>query len=248
MSAESVEGHGGYTLKGRGDILEKLNLMLKKKSLLSAQPKGSSASFVTTVVKVLPDKGLVALDISENPSINQRFLAADETVLSARVDGIQARFTVGAIREATLNGQTVFAAALPESLFWLQQRKFFRVTIPLSLTSKCVINDPGMALELGVIDLSISGLALFDKHTLIGAEIEAGHRFQRCSLILPELAELTLGLEVRNKVPLTHGNPPPGQRVGCQFHDLTRQGEIAIQKFIYEIEMQKKRQEQLIKG
>jgi|GEM_PF-1519719 len=243
MPADTIESHAGYTLKGRGDIIEKLKLIQAKKCLLTAQPDGKSLSFVTTVVQVMPEKGLVVLDLSENSSVNQQLLTAQQVVFRGQVDGIQCRFALTKLTEATLNGQTVLAALIPDALYWRQQRTFYRVAIPVAMPVKCVlrVNDkPG---EFGIADISLSGLALIDKTDRLGDSFAIGHIFEECRLILPGHGEMTLGLEVRNKVAMTWANPPVGQRVGCIFRGTSRNFDISLQKFIYEIELQKKRQE-----
>ncbi|HYE38033.1 flagellar brake protein [Methylocaldum sp.] len=243
MQADTIESHGGYTLKGRSEIIETLKLIQKKKCLLSAQPSGKNLSFVTTIVQVMPERELVVMDLSENFGLNQQLLAAQEVVFSGQVEGIQSRFTLAKLTEATLNGQTVLAAPIPDSLYWRQQRKFYRVTIPVAMPAKCVVKLDDMPAEFGIADISLSGLALVDKTNRLNDSFAMGHILEECTLILPGHGEVKLGLEVRNKVAMTWANPPAGQRVGCIFRGTSRNFEISLQKFIYEIELQKKRQE-----
>lgn len=248
MTGEHNEQAGGYTLGARGDILEKLNLMQKKKSLLTVQPDGCASTYLATIVQVMPDKGLVVFETSANETTNRQMLEADRSVFTAQVDGIRSRFILDKVNEATLNGQTVFAAPLPETLFWLQQRKCYRVVIPLALPVRCLIPLHEGTVEFGVIDLSISGLALNDKAMKIADPIGPDRILQPCTLVLPGHGDLSISLEVRNKVPMTWANPPVGQRVGCEIQGLGRAGETHLQKFIYEVELQKKRQDERVKG
>jgi c-di-GMP-binding flagellar brake protein YcgR len=243
MPADTNESQGPYVLIGRGEIIETLKLMQSKKCLLSAQPDGKSLSFVTTVVQVMPEKGLVVMDLSENSSVNQQLLAAQQVVFRGQVDGIQSRFTLTRLAEATLNGQTVLAAPIPDSLYWRQQRRFYRVAIPVAMPAKCVVKLDDKPVEFGIADISLSGLALIDKTNRLGDSFSVGQILEECRLILPGHGDVTLGLEVRNKVAMTWINPPVGQRVGCVFRGASRNFEISLQKFIYEIELQKKRQE-----
>ncbi|WP_133716631.1 flagellar brake protein [Methylocaldum gracile] len=243
MPADTSESQGGYVLKSRGEIIEKLKLMQTKKCLLSTLPDGSGLSFVTTVVQVMAEKGLVVMDLSENASVNRQLLAAQQVAFRGQVDGIQCRFALTKLTEATLNGQTVLAAPIPDSLYWRQQRTFYRVAIPVAMPAKCVVRLDDMPAEFGIADISLSGLALIDKANRLGDLFSVGHILEECRLILPGHGEMMLGLEVRNKVAMTWANPPVGQRVGCVFRGASRNFEISLQKFIYEIELQKKRQE-----
>lgn len=229
-----------YTLHGRGEILEKLNLMRKKKCLLTVQVPHEESGYATTILHVLRDKGLLVLDESENPAVNQKLLAAEKLVVNTTVDGIRSRFMLEQLTAATWQGQSVFAAPLPEALFWMQQRKYFRVPIPYSMFLTCRIPLQEGIQEFRVLDLSIGGLALHDKSLLIGEGFEDGHIFEACNLILPDHGDIRIGLEMRYKMPMSANTPHAGQRIGCAFHGLSVQGEILLQKFVYEAELQKR--------
>lgn len=245
MSADISEIPDIHILRSRGEIIDKLKLMQTKKSLLSAQPDGRSLSYMTTVVQVMPEKGLVVMDLSENPGINQTVLAAQKVTFRGQVEGVPSRFVLTGLVEATLNGQTVFVAAIPDSLYWRQRRTFYRVAIPIAIPAKCVLDVDGKREEFAVADISLSGLAMIDKAHRLGDSFAVGHLLEDCRLVLPQHGELTLGLEIRNKAPMTGANPPTGQRVGCAFRGTGRNFEVILQKFIYEVELHKKRQDDL---
>lgn len=245
MPAEISEIPDVDVLRSRGEIIEKLKLMQTKKCLLSAQPDGRNLGYMTTVVQVMPEKGLVVMDLSENPGINQTVLAAQKVAFRGQVDGIPSRFVLTGLVEATLNGQTVLVAAIPDSLYWRQRRKFYRVAIPIAIPAKCVLSVDGKREEFAVADISLSGLALIDKAHRLGDPFAAGHLLENCRLVLPQHGELPLSLEIRNKAPLTSANSPAGQRVGCAFRCTGRNFEVILQKFIYEVELHKKRQDDL---
>lgn len=247
MPIETVEDHQGYTLRGKGDIVEKLRLMLQKRCLVTAHHQGSKANLVTAIVAVMPEKDLVVFDVGASDSLNRQFAKAGPLVFTAQVDGVRSRFVVEGLIEASLRGEPVFAAPLPESLFWHQQRKFYRVLIPMALPVKCQLALAGDQLEFAVYDLSISGLALCDKYARIGEGIETGLLLKECKLWVPQHGDIPMALEVRNKLPQARLNPPLGQRVGCAFHDLSPGAEIHLQRFIFEMELRLKRNGVLMK-
>jgi c-di-GMP-binding flagellar brake protein YcgR len=247
MQAEPSEDPTGYTLHGRGEIIEKFRLMQRKRCLVTAHHPDSKANLVTAIVEVLPDKELVVFDVGVSDALNRRFADAGRVVFTAQVEGVKSRFAVEKLTEALLRGQPVFAAPIPDALFWQQQRKFYRVAIPLSLPVKCAVPLEGKRVEFGVYDLSISGLALVDKSCRFGDGFEAGLALEGCALSIPGHSEILTTLEIRNKLPLNRAHPPAGQRVGCAFQGLPRGAEIALQKFIFEVELMKKRQETLLR-
>lgn len=248
MPIETVEDHPGYTLHSRGDIVEKFRLMQKKRCLMTAHREDSRVNLITAVVEVLPERGLVAFDVSANEALNRRFASAGQVVFIGQVDGVKSRFAVDGLTAATLRGQPVLAAALPETLYWQQQRKYYRVAPPMNMAVKCKVAVQGVWHEFEVYDLSISGLALCDRRQRLGEAIEIGHVLEECVLDIPRHGELRLVLEVRDKVPLVRSLPPGGQRVGCAFRQLGRAAEVHLQKFVFEIELRKRRQSSLLRG
>lgn len=230
-----------YTLTGKGEILEKLRMMEKQRILLKATAAGSNSGFLTAIIKILPDKGLLAIDASADESLNKHFLEAGKVIFSCRVDGIDACFSVEQLKAATINGQPVFAAPMPDSLYWLQRRRYFRAAVPHSMGLKCHIPRKGEAdVELDVLNISLEGVALLDKSDQIAADLELGHRFENC-LLLPHLAGERLMLEVRGREITTTGlTNRPALRLGCQLIGQGRGFQVQIQKLLYELEMHRK--------
>jgi len=251
MQADNIESHSGYNLRGRGEIIEKLRRMQKSRSLITAQAQGYSSSCVTTVVNVIPEKGLVLIDISENKSLNKQLLGAEAVKLSAQVEGIHSHFMLHSLTEATWQGHQVFAAPFPDSLYWLERRRFFRVKIPMSLPVKCSILMENGIVDLSIIDLSISGLAVNDKFRKIDDSAMNEPIFEKCSLFIPGHGTIRMGMEIRYRVDLPSLNAPANalvsQRVGCLFHNLHRNSEITLQRFVYEVELEKKRRDDLVR-
>lgn len=238
-----------YSLRGKGEILEKLRLMEKQKTLLTAVPGGESSGFLTTIVKIIPEKGLVALDISANQRLNERLLSAQGIAFSAQVEGIVARFVVERCSEATLGGQPVFAIPIPQSLYWLQRRRYYRIDIPYARVVKCHVPLPsGQIGEFPVLNVSLLGLALMDRVGHFADGVEIGDVFVICKLDLPGLSNEQFALEVRNKLETAADAHHTGLRVGFAFQGTSRNFEVQMQKFMYELEIQKRQAENLIKS
>ncbi|BBL75274.1 flagellar brake protein [Methylomagnum ishizawai] len=241
MHTESIEDHVGYTLRGQGEILEKLRLMQRKRCLVTAHHQDSKANLVTAIVEILPERGWIVFDMGSNEAVNRQFAKARPLVFMAQVEGVRSQFVVEGLTETTWRGEPVFAAPLPQSLFWHQQREFYRVAIPLAMPVKCRVGLEGGAVEFGVYDLSLSGLSLSDKNARIGAALEVGHTLEACKLSIPSQPEIPVNLEIRNKIPQVRPDRPQAQRVGCAFRGLGRGAETQLQKFIFEVELWQKR-------
>ena len=145
----------------------------------------------------------VVIDVSESTAINNLFMAAEEIELATQVDGVKCHLTLKGLREATLKSRTVFAARIPESLYWMERRHAFRVPVPIGIPVKCLISLESKDIELSVMDLSIGGLALLDKLTQLDDSVKLGDSLEECRLVLPEQGILKIVLKISQKIPFT---------------------------------------------
>ena len=239
-----------YTLTGKGEILEKLRIMEKQKILLTAVPSGHAAGFITTLLKILPDKGMLAIDASANAQLNKDLLAAESVRFTGQMDGIETRFTAERISEAVMDKQNVFAVPIPQSLYWLQRRKFYRVPLPLTSQLKCWIplGEDNIG-EFPVVNLSLHGVGLIDRSKQFDRKTEVGAILDNCRMDLPGGASEYFGLNFRHAQILpTHDGRGEYLRMGFGLLGCSRHFEVCLQKFIFELELQKKRTDELIRS
>ena len=247
--SQDQQGREPYVLTGKGEILERLRIMERQKILVTAIPGGQSSGFITTIVKVLPEKGMLALDASPNPSLNADVMDAESVSFEAQVDGIAAHFTATEVCEATLDGQQVFAVPIPASLYWLQRRSFFRVPVLLSLRVKCRIPlTAEQVTEFDVLNLSLRGVAIQDRSNQFRAAADVGTHFSNCTLDAPGLKGEPFGLELRNIIQVKGlEGRSSSWRLGFEFSKLSGSFEVGLQKLIYELELQRKQTESLVR-
>jgi len=247
--SEHQKSQDSYLLTGRGEILERLRLMQRHKILLSATPGGQTSGFMTTIVKVIPDKGLLAIDATNSDSLNASITNARSVTFDAQVEGVEARFSATGISEARLDGNSVFAVPIPNSLYWLQRRTFFRVSVPLSWQMKCRIPMSGDKVgEFEVLDLSLGGLAIHDRANLFREHKEKGTHFANCSLLASGIKDEMFGLDLRYifEIKGMEGRSETW-RLGFAFSDFTRNFQVHLQKLVYELELQRKEAEKRIR-
>jgi c-di-GMP-binding flagellar brake protein YcgR len=197
------------------------------------------------VVAVMPERGVVVLDPSANGQFNRQLLAAGSARCETQVNGIEAHFELSGFKEATLDGQTLLAAAIPETLFWRQRRAYYRVTIPTGRIVRCRIQlrEDGPA-EFAVHNLSIVGIALMDSGGVLRETASTGQIFGPCRLLVPGLDDDHFSLELRNKVePLRRDELWSALRVGAAFRGIGHTFEIKLQKYIFELEREFRREQ-----
>jgi c-di-GMP-binding flagellar brake protein YcgR len=231
-----------FTLKGKGEIMEKLRVMEKSKTLLTVEPKRGGGGMATTIVRLVAEKGFIALDPSPDASVNQRLLGAGTLLFAAQVNGVETQFSVDKLIDARLQGQTVLAAPIPTAMFWLQRRKLYRITVPRYMGVKCRMPLPNEQLaEFPVLNVSLTGLAILDKAGHFRMWGRVGHVFDDCRLYLSGFEDEIFSLELRNKLDTSIGNErDSGVRVGFEFKETSRSFEPKLQKFMYEAERELK--------
>lgn len=241
MQTEHTEGQGQFRLRNRGDVLEKLSLMLRKRCVLRAELQGLSSPFVTTLLAVLPEQNLLRYRASGHHELNRLLLEKERIVFSTRVGGILCRFAVEHPVQTELEGRQVLGTAFPDSLFWLQQRNYFRVVVPSTMPVRCLVSMRGEPVEFPVVDLSIAGVALYDDLMRFDDAYGPGFRFSTCILVLPEGGEVRTGIEIRNKIIPAGSRRTSGQRIGCSLFGMTRHAIVTLQRFVFAIELLDKR-------
>jgi flagellar brake protein len=247
--ADPQKSHSSYTLEGRGEIMERLRMMERQKTLLNVVPAGQSSGFITTIIKILPDKKLIAIDAAVNEQVNDNLRKAGSIVVSAQINGVHAQFSANSVTPAQLGGQNVLAIPIPESLYWRERRQFYRLPLPHAMPVKCSIPvSEDKLIQLPVADVSLTGLAAIDKHNRFDRSTPVGTLFVNCALDLPafEGEKFALNLCSLQELGAQDGERPL-VRLGFSIQGASRGFEIHLQKFLFEVELQIKKSLALVK-
>jgi flagellar brake protein len=232
-----------FLLDKPGEVVEKLRVMARQRSLLSLTIAGSGGAMGSMVLTVLPERGLVVLDPSANSRLNRQLLEAASARCETQVNGIEARFDLSGFQQVDLEGQTLLAATIPDNLFWRQRRAFYRVSVPFGRVVKCRIQLRGEgAADFAVHNLSLVGIALLDNAALLRETATAGQILGPCRLLVPGLDDDQFSLELRNRIePLRRDDLLSAVRLGAAFRGIGRSFEVKLQKYIFELEREFRR-------
>ncbi|MGD8926116.1 MAG: flagellar brake protein [Thioalkalispiraceae bacterium] len=240
---DSAEGQQEYLLENRISVLAKLKQLAKLNSMVTATFDNGNNSMNTSIIEVLKDMDLVALDYGPTESLNARLLAADRILFKADVEGVDCQFKASSITKAKLHGEPVFAIPIPESILWVQRREFFRVRIPLGVPVFCEVKQvDGSYRKYKVLDISSGGISLHDEYKDLN--LEAGIVLSACTLELPEHGHGQVNLEVRNILPYRQGDRDAGKKIGCSFVNLGMSFAATIQRYINAVEAARRRLEE----
>lgn len=228
-----------YLLYGSREIRQILQGLIDHHALITAQTVPGHQSFLTTVVALPDDGASIIIDAGPDEHINQRVGNAERLVCMSQLDKIRIQFDLPAPALTRYENRPAFRAPVPAQLLRLQRREFYRLQTPVTHTVTCRIPLPqpdGRTLELEtrVIDISGGGIAVVvpPDNVPFGADME----FENCKLTLPELGTIPVRLKVRNLFRLTNRNGVEMLRAGCEFVDLPRSADNAIQRYIFKVE------------
>lgn len=223
-----------YIVRDPGQIRMLLQALIDRRAILSVHPDGRGPSFPGAVLEMEEDSLL--LDGSPRPSLNRRAADAGFLLCFAQVDKVRVRFRADRPRREEQGGYVAFRAAMPEALYHLQRREFYRLETPVSDSPWCLFPDPagGEPLRWRVVDISAGGMAVLLPP---GQEIlEPQQRHVGCVLELPDGDAITLTLVVRNLVTRTRADGVEQLRAGLRFEDLPRGADALIQRHIFRLE------------
>ncbi len=233
---DSAENQENYLVASKTGVIAKLKQLIKHHCMVTATFNNGTQSITTTVLEVLKDMDLVALDYGATESVNLQLLNADRIFFKTNLDGITVQFDASSVTKARLQDEPVFAIPIPASLLWIQRREFFRVRIPLGTPAFCEVKQvDGSFRKYKLFDISAGGLSLHDEYQDL--DYEEGLVLSACKLELPDHGHDTVSLKVQNSFPADNSKPGTGRRIGCEFVGIGMSFGATIQRYIHAIEL-----------
>lgn len=204
-----------YRIGNSVEIMALLQQLLDSNALITlSAPNGSC--YTTLLRSVDAKRGVVCMSASAHDAPLQSLLSSDEVVAVAYLNNIKVQFDLmGAVLVNAPNDQAI-NARLPQEMYRFQRRAAFRVR-PLSTRVPTAQFPhpamPDMTLSLRILDISLSGVALFLPDNV--PPVEAGVRIGQCLLTLDDDTQLTTGLLIQH---VTSIHPDTkGVRLGCEL-------------------------------
>lgn len=153
-----------YLKRGTLAVLAVLRDLLENQTpIMVSHPRGQ---FITRLLAV--DKENMLLDYGSNDYENQLAADANELHVAAEIRGAKVEFALTALSLSEHEGLPAFTAGLPDLLWMIQRREFFRVTAPLTPRFYCYIPWPDGAGEgrLRLQDMSLGGIGVLSEGAL----------------------------------------------------------------------------------
>lgn len=242
-----------YLVKNPKLITARLNTLIKNRCIITAYFGEPQSSFMTSIISVDQKNNVIELDCAQNEAQNTELLQSSKVLFRAEIDGIKVSFAGKSIKQSKRDGEKIFAMPIPESIFWMQRRQFFRVKIPESHTHcYCEIllkleasEESGLEFiphisRFKLADLSITGFSFLNTTPAFADFMRPSQQYQNCTLHFhdDDDSEARISFEIINVNKIRSGRAIVAQRVGCSFSEIPPGFDAIIQRYIQDIEIQ----------
>jgi c-di-GMP-binding flagellar brake protein YcgR len=200
------------------EIQEYLQQVLTARALVTLSGPGGD-SYTTLMWAADPGQRTLCFSAADSDARLDALLENDEIVAVCYLDNIKIQFDLEGVVHVKGGHHSALNARYPRVLYRFQRRSAFRVQ---PLASKSPVARfrhpamPDMQLSLRVLDISLSGVALFlpDNVPMIAAGVKIG----QCHLDLDDDTSLDAALHIHH-VTAIHPESK-GARLGCEFMGL----------------------------
>lgn len=211
-----------------------LNALCKSRTPLTCEAGDPGNAFTTEILAADASGGLI---LDTPPLQTQMAETLRSTLLTLRTaaGGVRIEFELERVSPTNWEGGPALRAPLPKRILKIQRRNFFRITIPKSRPIACVITAPGAEpFSYPILDIGLGGVALLSKER--EPPLEIGKTYEKCKISLPELSTIEPRVLVRHVADIPSKIGPTAQRYGCEFVDLRGPQEALIQRFVLQLE------------
>ncbi len=189
--------------------------------------------FILTTLLGVDATGLW-LGQSQKTDVNERLLQSKKLDFVSSHAQVKVQFVAESVKNATYEGQPAFFLPLPQSIYRLQRREYFRLITPVSNPLLCVIpaaetveHNPH---EVTIMDISGGGVGLTCAE--LDTVLIPGHTYENCRIDLLDVGEFTGTIEVKNLVQLSTSTGEIVRRAGCEFKNLDGSSTILLQRYV----------------
>lgn len=219
--------------KAIGSVLRQL---MSRKDFLTVECSNRPHRIVTRILEVDQNAGFFIYDCSDEQIYNRSLLESEENYFSAMQDGIRVQFVSGRPEQHEFEGAFAFRSQLPESLYRMQRREFFRAAAPLVESYRCTANLPdGRQVSFDIFDLSLNGVGLRSKDPTLG-RLPIGTVLSKAVLDCRKRGMMETDLKIINLHNI-RGHSDPIYHLGCRFERFPKSREPDLQRMITYLEL-----------
>lgn len=196
--------------------------------------------FISKILDVMADSDIFVFDLGGVEHENSRALYAGLLSFVAEPAGAKVEFQAEIGRTIDFQGLPAFTASIPEQLYLIQRRTYFRINTPLwpPLTCRGELPDESN-FQFTIKDLSLGGLSLYtDRDT--SELLKPGDIIEQVEMDLDEYGFFCVDLQFISqsavKIVDNKGEIKLTQRLSFKFPALSAAQERDLQQVIFELE------------
>jgi len=222
--------------KAIGKVLQQL---LRRKEFLTVACSHRPHRIVTRILDVNLEAGFFIYDGSSESIYNRSLLESNANYFSTTQDGVRVQFVGGQPEQHMFEGCFAFRSPIPESLYRMQRRDFFRVETPLKDLYRCIarlLDRRQVTFE--IFDLSLGGIGLRSKDAAL-AELPIGTVLSQAVLDFHKMGMTQTDLKITY---LQNIRSPanPVYHIGCRFENFPKSRATELQRMITSLELARK--------
>ena len=228
-----------FSIYNASQIIHNLSILIKHKCLVSVHFGEDQAFFLTAILEINAANNALIFDYGPKEALNRQLLNAAPVIFRADFAGIKVSFKGGKMMQILYKQAPAFTMPIPESIFWLQRREYFRVMSPQSKSSYCQLLLEGHPpVNLMLYDMSLKGISVLNTSAEISGLLVPGAQLYQCRLVLSGTGEDTISLKIRYKLILNPGKIAALkiQKIGCLITRITPVFEAAVQRHINQLQ------------
>jgi len=236
-----MQSESSFFIHNPAQIISHLSLLVKRKCLLTAHLGNNDEFFLTTIIEIDKKNNAVILDYGPQEHLNKKILHSQKITFSTEYSGIPVTFSGAKLTKIHHKGEPAFKMSLPNSIFWRERRKFYRVKLPVSKFSHCWLKlNNQERINLNVSDISIAGFSMLNDYNEHFNRLIPTSRFERCKLTLSETSEDIISFEICGATTINPEKTNKIERLSCKFTQITPAFETTIQRHMQHIEIEHK--------
>lgn len=188
-------------------------------------------SYTTTVWSIDTARGVLSLSADAGDPRMSDLVDAEEVVAVGYLHSVKLQFDLQGLTLVHGHGASVLNTPLPRELFRFQRRSCFRVRPLGSAAASARLRHPAipdMQLLVRVVDVSISGVALFVPDNM--PAVHPGLLLNTVQIELDADTRITVNLRVHHVSAINQ--QARGLRLGCEMVNLRGEGTRALQRYI----------------
>ncbi|MEI6335916.1 MAG: flagellar brake protein [Methylococcaceae bacterium] len=226
-----------YGIQNQRQISNSLSSLIKNKCLLSVSIDNCGETYITTLLSIDEKNHTLVLDYGPSEQLNHRILSVKEVRFDTQYRGIKVWFTGASLKKTTYKGDPAFIMPIPNTLFWMERRSYYRVKMPLSNISICHLigEEDSEPINIKVYDISLSGFSTLDDHKEIFDRMTSETLFQG-KLMFLDLEDNSVSFKVCYNQITNPNKLRPIYKIGFKFLQISPLVEDAIQRHLIQLQ------------